>query len=430
MVASSTLPALAGTTEEFTDASTEVALLLDPGTADNTSRIKFPTDSRVRDVSVTLRSNQDLMYTQVLADGGNVSAWSDTPDEVDLSVLDVDSFMGTPFSAADLTKVALNSTTSVKTTVSSNASTHLFSFNTSAVMEDTARDVSMVMDWTGMGTRMGPVAVDMVNLYVADFSRDRWHMWDEFDRVPSTGEQIAFTATMGPYSGWTDDTGMMYVLAAVESFGPDTGSSLTTAHMLLQIWTSQAPADLTVDVGEDGVPEFAWNGNGVGLYGLQNVLEDGSTDVTADFTAGNEHINLTSFLVPVGADLVEAKVGLAGIPGDTITSSLPELAYINAHGMTSDTSIEGIPDYADPNWAQVVLTDLKNAGMKDQSQEVAIGAQPVGNFGLGDTSVSQTFTPSINGNLVFINISILGDVFDSPPDIVIEIRTTDGNGHP
>ncbi len=430
MVASATLPAFAGTVEEFTDETTEVVLSLDPGAPENTSRIAFPTDSRVRQASVTLRSDQNLLFTQVMADSGNVSGWSATPSSVDVSELDVDAFKGTPFSGVDLTKVSLNTTMSGKVTISSNASTHLFAFDVAAVLEGVDRDLNLVLDWTGMGTRVGTVAVDEVHMYVADFARDRWHEWDDFDRVPSTGQQENLATSLGPFAGWTDDDGLMYMLAAVEPLRTGDGASLTTSHMLLQIWSSQVPDGLSVDVGGDGSPEFQWGGDGVGLYGLQNVLEDGTTGVTADFTTQGEHVNLTSFLVPAGADLVEARVCLAGQPGDIVTSSDDEPSYISAHGMTSDTSVEDIPAYSHPTWAQVVMTNLKNAGMKDQAQETLRGAQSIGNYGAGDSSVAQTFTPSITGKIVFLNLSITGAVYNNPPDIVVEIRSVDGTGHP
>jgi hypothetical protein len=429
MIISTALPAVGGTVEEFTDTSTEIAISLDPGVGENSSAIAFPTDSRVRDARVTLRADHDLRFTRVLADGGNVSAWSASPDVLDLGAFDGGILKDEPFTAGDMTKVALNSTDSSKTSISSNVTTHMFAFDLATVIELAPRDISLLLAWTGMGKRQGMIPADSVSLYIADFARDQWVLWDHLERSPATDVQQHFATNLGPYSGWTDASGEMYLMVAVAPFSAGMGTSLTTSHVALEVWHTLSPTDLAIDVGDDGSAEWMWNGTGTGMYGLQTELEDGSDLATADFESQGEHRNLTSFLVPVGADLVEAKVALAGQPGEITTDKDEDTTFVDAHGLTA-LSVDGLPDYATPTWAQVILKDMKNAGQKDQSQEIVTGGQGFGNFGVAGRSMAQTFTPAISGKLVFVNVSLEGSVIPDAPNITVEIRSTNVTGHP
>ena len=430
MIASTALPVLGATVEQFTDGTGERGMFLRPGQPDNSSRVPFPSDTRVRDASVTLKANHTLEYYQLPVDEGNASAWWSTPDIIDTKTFQPEAFMDTPFTTDEMTRISLNSTSSSKSTLSANASAHLFSFNLTSALEGGARDMSMVVGWTGMGTRQGPIATNSISLYIADFAMGRWYNWDQFERLPSAPDQEHFHISAGPHSGWTDDEGMVFILVTVDTSGDSTGTSLVTSYVLFEVWRSRAPADLEVDVGGDGTPEFKWDGDGTGMYGLQNELEDGSEAVSADFLAQTDHSNLTSFLVPVGAELVDASLALAGQPGNVVVDTTPRPDLIDPHSFTLDTKVEGIPAYAIPAWAQVVLTQLKNAGMKDQSQEGTTGGQGFGNFDPATRSLAQTFTPMITGKLVAVNLSLEGMINDDPPDVKIDIRTTNLTGHP
>jgi hypothetical protein len=220
MLVASALPALGGSVDEFTNGSGEMALTLEPGTPDNSSMIAFDPDSRVREARAVLKADQTTQTIKVQADEGNMSAWTATPETLDMSVLDPDALMETPFDAQNLTKVALNATDSSKTTVSGNVSAHLFEFDLGTVLGDAARDLGLVLDWTGMGIQQNVVDVDTVSLYIADFARAKWIMWDQHWSSPSTGTHKYFATALGPYSGWTNGNGHLYILAG-----------LTTARM-------------------------------------------------------------------------------------------------------------------------------------------------------------------------------------------------------
>jgi len=279
LVASTALPVLGATVEQFTDGTGERSLFLRPNTPDNSSRVPFPSDTRVRDASVTLKANHTLEYSLTPADGGNVSAWWSTPDVMDITSMGVDDLKGTPFTSDEMTRISLNSTTSSKSTISANASAHLFAFNLSSATEGGARDIKMVIGWTGMGTQQGIPSENAMDLYIADSAMDMWYLWDDFSRFPSAPDQEHLHLTVGPHSGWTDDEGMVHVLAVVDNSATSTGTSLVTSYMLFEVWRSRTPADLEVDVGGDGTAEFKWDGDGTGMYGLQNEMEDG-TDAT------------------------------------------------------------------------------------------------------------------------------------------------------
>jgi hypothetical protein len=430
MVASTALPGLGATVEQFTDGTGERGMFLRAGQPDNSSRVPFPSDTRVRDASVTLKANHSLEYAQLPVDGGNVSGWWSTVETIDLTDMNVDDYMGTAFTPDEMTRISLNSTTSSKSTLSANATAHMFSFNLTALVEGGDRDMNLVIGWTGMGTQQGPVSTNSVDLYIADFAMDRWYQWEEFDRMPAAPDQEHLHLSVGPYSGLTDDEGMIYILAAVDTTSDSTGSNLVTSYVLFEAWRSRAPADLEVDVGGDGTPEFAWDGAGTGMYGLQNELEDGTDIASADFGAQSDHVNLTSFLVPVGAELVDASLALAGQPGDVTVGTTESPEIIDPHSFTLDTEVPNIPDYAHPSWAQVVLTELKNAGMKDQSQEISTTGQIIGDYGAGARSIAQSFTPSITGRLTAVNVSLEGAVYSPAPNVEVEIRTTNATGFP
>jgi hypothetical protein len=430
MVVSTALPGLGTTVEQFTDGTGERGMFLRAGQPDNTSLVPFPSDTRVRDASVTMKANHSLEYAQLPVDGGNVSGWWSTPDSIDINDMTLEDFKGTPFTSDEMTRLSLNSTTSSKSTLSANATAHLFSFNLTALLEGGDRDMNLVIGWTGMGTQQGAISTNTVDLYIADHAMGRWYMWDEFDRLPAAPDQEHLHLTGGPYSGWLDDEGMVYILAAVDTTSESTGTSLVTSYVLMEAWRSRAPADLELDVGGDGNAEFVWNGDGTGLYGLQNRLEDGSEIISADFDGQADHINLTSFLVPAGAELVDASLALAGQPGDVTVGTTVRPEFIDPHSFTLDTKVPNIPDYAHPAWAQVVLTELKNAGMKDQSQEIISAGLPFGDYGAGARSIAQSFTPAITGRLTAINVSLEGAVNTVPPEIEVEIRTTNATGWP
>ncbi len=430
MLLASGAPVLGGSVDEFTDGSGEVVLDLAPGVPDNASRIAFPPDSRVREASATLKVDQTTQYAHILADGGNMSAWYATPESLDMRVMDPEALMGIPFDPQNLTKIALNSTDSAKTTVSGNVSAHLFEFDLGTLLGGAERDLRIGLDWTGMGIQQSIVDVDTVALYIADFARVRWHMWDQHWSSPSTGTHVHFHKGLGPYSGWTNGNGHLYVLAVVAPSSIGAGTSLTTSYVELEVWHTFAPSDLAVDVGGDGTPEFGWNGTGAGLYGLQNELEDGADEVTIDFYQQPEHSNFSSLLVPAGADLVDAKVALAGQPGDVVTPGPEQPSYVEAYGLSGATRVTGIPEYAEPVWAQVTLSNIKNAGMKDQVQDVISDGRTLGNYGSGSRSIAQTFKPAMSGKLVFINVSMEGAVYPDAPNITVEIRTTNASGHP
>ena len=430
MIASTALPVLGATVEQFTDGTGERGMFLRPGQPDNSSQVPFPSDTRVRDASVTLKANHTLEYYQMPVDEGNVSAWWSTPDIIDINTFQPEDFMDTPYTSAEMTRISLNSTSSSKSTLSANASAHLFSFNLTSAIEGGARDVSMVLGWTGMGTRQGAIATNSISLYIADFAMGRWYKWNEFERLPSAPDQEHFHLSAGPHSGWTDDEGMVLILVTVDTTGESTGTSLVTSFVLFEVWRSRAPADLEVDVGGDGTTEFKWDGDGTGMYGLQNELEDGSEAVSADFLSQTDHSNLTSFLVPAGAELVDASLALAGQPGNMVVDTTAKPDFVDPYSYTLDTKVEGIPSYAHPAWAQVVLTELKNAGMKDQSQEIVSAGLPFGDYVAATRSLAQTFTPMTSGRLVAVNLSLEGMVNDDPPDVKIDIRTANITGHP
>ncbi len=423
-------PVLGATVEQFTDGTGERGIFLRPGQPDNSSLVPFPSDTRVRDARVTLKANHTLEYSLLPTDGGNASGWYSAPPRIDVKTLDVDAFKVTAFTADEMTRLSLNSTSSSKSTVSTNASAHLFAFNLTTLTQGGDRDIRMVVGWTGMGTQQGATSTNSLRLYIADFAMNRWHQWQEFDRFPSAPDHEHLHLSAGPHAGFTDDAGMVYILVTVDKAPGGSGTSLATSFLLFEVWRSRAPVDLTVDVGGDGTSEFAWDGDGTGMYGLQTEMEDGARAASADFEAQTDHVNLTSFLVPAGAELVDASIALAGQPGDVTVSTTDRPELVDPLSFTLDTKVAGIPDYAHPAWAQVVLKQLKNAGMKDQSQEIVSDGRSFGDYGSGFRSVAQTFTPAITGKLTAVNVSMEGAVYTSPPDVEVEIRTTNTTGHP
>ena len=54
----------------------EVAVDIPAGGVDNSTTITFPTDSRVRDLNLTLRADQNLHYMTIEADRGMAEAWA------------------------------------------------------------------------------------------------------------------------------------------------------------------------------------------------------------------------------------------------------------------------------------------------------------------------------------------------------------------
>ena len=189
---------------------------------------------------------------------------------------------------------------------------------------------------------------------------------------------------------------------------------------------AHAPLGPTVDVGDDGTVEWAFNGTGYGAFGNQNVLSDGRTGFSTSFDGDFEyHPGLS---LPKGASIRSATLELAGTPGDPASASKSggPIDLKAGEGVAADGP--SVPEQSLGVNATVRfsegMTSAKDAECTAWSNFKIFGWQ-----GSQYQSLAQTFTPSADCNLTGVELQI-NMIVGSPGPIYVELRSTDGSGKP
>lgn len=148
--------------------------------------------------------------------------------------------------------------------------------------------------------------------------------------------------------------------ATISSAGIDLPRNTTITSSSFEITYNDeddSPGEVWLDIDEDGIWEWAWNGTGKGDYGKQSTFSDGS--VTSSTAMQGVAVSGTSFLLPASASIASTDVNFSFAPevgggfnntgtlldittADIDSDNLPEVLLLSSNpagGPGSNTSL-------------------------------------------------------------------------------------------
>jgi hypothetical protein len=184
------------------------------------------------------------------------------------------------------------------------------------------------------------------------------------------------------------------------------------------------PLGPRIDIGGDGSTEWEFNAS-YGPFGQQVLFADGMPNLTLP-VAGPSDVDSKTTL-PKDAEVISASMNMTCTPND------PQMAegskrnnIVGAFGALYE-NITGVPKNATGVNASVRIDGGKKT-IVDQEQNDYSSMQVVGNMSTRQ-SLAQTFSPSVDGDLVEVQFYIT-NITDTPGTLSVEIRLADANGTP
>jgi hypothetical protein len=138
----------------------------------------------------------------------------------------------------------------------------------------------------------------------------------------------------------------------------------------------RAPADISLDVGGDGSPEWAFNGTGAGAFGFQDQASDGSTSLTLRYD--RKGYQSFSVRLPSGANVTNATLDISGAL-DNVTFGTANVTGANDFDLFGISVAGGV--------------DINGDGYDD----VMVGAPDGDTHGLTDNGYLNVYYGSLNG---------------------------------
>ena len=115
-------------------------------------------------------------------------------------------------------------------------------------------------------------------------------------------------------------------------FDLERNTTITTSSFFIKPDSSgTSPGVLSMDIDQDGLPEWSFNQTGYGDFGQQNVFASGQANVSqfiAPNLANSSVLNSPDFYLPYGATLTDATVGIHFSP--TLTGGFFPLGFIES----------------------------------------------------------------------------------------------------
>ena len=115
-------------------------------------------------------------------------------------------------------------------------------------------------------------------------------------------------------------------------FDLERNTTITSSSFFIKPDSSgNSPGALSLDIDQDGLPEWSFNQTGYGNFGLQNVFTTGQTSATqfiAPNQANSSVLNSPDFYLPYGATLTDASLDINFSP--TLTGGFFPLGFIDA----------------------------------------------------------------------------------------------------